>query len=152
MAGYTSAHLSNIENRVPISPYYLEKGMVAEIYYMKTSGGKKELKKYVILVLQPLFQQKMHALKLDNVAPTILNKFVNNHGLAISKRMAKVKKIEMPKMIMDSSSQQFYNSAVKSLLGSSWKDTYRTFTFKQIMTATALNYNFNNIPIEPELK
>ena len=52
MPGYNSANLSNVEQRIPISPYYLEKGMIAEIYYMKTVEGKKELNKYLIKLIK----------------------------------------------------------------------------------------------------
>ena len=149
---FISQHLPNVQNRLPISPTYFEKGMIGEIYYMKTENGKKVLKRYLILCLQPNWQQKLHSLSLEHLAPTQLTKLVRKFGLIASKRLAMQKKIDFPKMIVNSSSQQFYNAEIKKILTTTLNSSYRIFKIENIKTATVFDYKFpKDIVILPGL-
>jgi hypothetical protein len=145
---YLANHATKVKNRLPISPFYLEKGMIAEIYYMKEVDGKKVLGRYICLILHPNWRGKCHALKLNIISPARLLELVKPNGLIYSKRLAKVKRVKFSKMLIDMGSQQFYNQEIKRILGTKLNNAYRTFTLKNIKTAMAFDYTFpSNIPI-----
>lgn len=142
-ANYLSQHSSKVQNRIPIMPNYFEKGMVGEIYYMKEVDGKKQLNRYMIIVLQPFWRGKLHALKLSLISPQMLTSIVKPYGLMYSKRMKQIRKAKLPKVIMDESSQMFYNNEIKNILGTKLNGSYRTFTISNIKTSAVLDYRFS---------
>lgn len=147
---YTTQHKAAILNAIPISPRYFEKGMIGGIYYMKKEDGKPVMKKYTILVLQPLFQGKMHALKLSEISRKILLQLFTEHGAAYSVRMNKIRKMNLPKMLMDKSSKTFYTNVIKKLLKTKLKNSYRVFTLSNIKTAMVYDYDLTDkIQIDP---
>jgi hypothetical protein len=139
---YTSQHKSRIANNLSIHPTYFEKGMIGEISYMKTVNKKKVLATYIILVLQPNWQGKLHALKLELISPSTLDSIAKPQGVTYSKRLAAFRKLNLPKIIMDESSQQFYNSNIKSILSTALNGSYRTFKIADITSAKVLDYAF----------
>lgn len=139
---FISQHISNIEGKIAIHPRLLEKGMIAEVIYTKIEKGNPITKKYLILVLQPLFQGYMHVLKLQLVSPLELINLAKSNGLIYSKRVLRMKKLNLSKILMDKSSQQFYTQDIKRILNTKLNNSYRKFDISRVQSAQLIEYKF----------
>jgi len=136
--------------RVSLSTGNLQKGMIVEARYKpKGKGGKPgAIKKYMLLILNPKYKGKandnmVHALTLNNFTPQILNQLASQIGLSYIPKYQKMVALDIPKMIMDESSQRFYSSQLKKDIGNKYGSSYRTMLIKSFSGMELVNYNFD---------
>ena len=133
-------HRTRIRKNYKYSKGALEKGMICEMSYHRRSvkgKSKLELKKYIVIVLNPNFNGFMHAMSLDEVSSSQLNNLATTWGLqSIGKGQAVslhgvLTGLRIPKLTMNESSGRFYSSKFSKLKGEVL-DSYRTFNIKQV--------------------
>ena len=112
-------HRTRIRKRYNYSKGALEKGMVCEMTYKrrKKKGDPKrlEVKRYIIVVLNPLYKGYLHAMSLEHVSAGQLNGLAEEWGLkSIGKGPAFATEgiltgLRVPKLTMEESSGRFYS-------------------------------------------
>ena len=137
---FLTEHLRRANQKITIPKTQLQKGMVIEIMY-KPQGSN--LKRYVLTVLNPVFEGKMHALSMENISGMNYNKFADSVGIRYIARFQKYRAVDIPKVIMDVSSRRFYFGKVKGLMKTILENSYRTFDVKKINSVRLINYEFD---------
>ena len=152
--GQINEHRVRIRSRVQISRSKFEKGMIVSAAYtpLNEQGKKGESKNYMLLILNPLYQKKVHALSLDGFGYTRLNELASKVGLAYVKSFQKMRKLNLPKLVMEGSSKQFYYGKLKRDISSKWGNSYRTFHENSFKTLYIVDYKFNKAVEEEFLK
>ena len=81
--GKLNEHRVRINSQVQVSKSRIEKGMILRIRYSPILSGKTRdsAREYMILVLNPFFKKKVHALTLDNFSNVRLNQLAEDVGL-----------------------------------------------------------------------
>ena len=148
MANYYSTHLTRTSDPKIITSNKLERGMVVKMRYKKDDSDKN----YMILVLQPDWEGKLHGLSLNNITPQKTLEIAKNYDEVLAES-TKVRKLDLAKVSIDKSSQQFYTSEIKS--DKRLKVGYRTFNLDKIKSLIVVNYNwgkYDKIPPESKRK
>ena len=114
-------HKTRIKQRYNYSKSSLEQGMIVEMTYKrrvkKGDPTRLETKKYMVVVLNPVYKGYLHAISLENVSSVQLNNLGNDWGLDnVSKGSAIITKgiltgLKIPKIQMVGSSGRFYFSS-----------------------------------------
>jgi hypothetical protein len=145
---YYNTHLTKTADPERITNTKLERGMVVKLRYKKKTG----IKNYLILVLQPNWENKLHALSFNNIAPRKVLIIAKNHQEIIAES-TRVRKLELAKVRITKPSKAFYTDEIKN--DTKLKDGYRTFNLDKIQSLTAVNYNwgkYDRIPPKAERK
>jgi len=152
MADYYNTHLRKTTDPTVISKEKLERGMVVKLRYKKDSGAAN----YIILILQPKWPNsadgKVHALSLNAIAPGKVQE-MGEYYKEVLAESTKVRKLELAKVQITSSSKVFYTDEIKN--DKKFKAGYRTFDLKKIVSIKAVNYNwgqYDKIPSVAERK
>jgi len=140
--GRINEHRLRVRNKIQITSNKFEKGMIISCRY--TPKETKVTKEYMMLILNPNFKDKVHALSLDEFGYVHLNQLANQIGLAYIKKLQKIRKVDFPKLQMAESSKRFYYSKLKKDISKKWGDSYRTFNKVSIGTAFVTDYKFND--------
>ena len=78
-------HKTRIKQRYNYSKSSLEQGMIVEMTYKrrvkKGDPTRLETKKYMVVVLNPVYKGYLHAISLENVSSVQLNNLGNDWGL-----------------------------------------------------------------------
>ena len=139
--GRINEHRLRVRSKIQTTKDKFEKGMIVSCRYTpKETGVAKE---YMMLILNPNFQQKVHALSLDEFGYVILNQLAEQIGLAYIKKLQKVRKVDFPKLQMAESSKRFYFGKLKKDISKKWGDSYRTFNLDSIGSSFVTDYKFN---------
>ena len=144
---YYNTHLTKTRDPKLITKNKLERGMVVKMRYKKTDGYHKN---YMVLVLQPKWEDKLHALSFNDIPPQKVLNIAKNHKEIIAES-TRVRKLDLAKLRIDKSSKVFYTTEIKS--DKSLKAGYRTFNLDKIQSISVVNYNWGNydkIPPESE--
>ena len=72
---YYNVHLRKTSDPKIVTFSKLERGMVVKIRYKKASGTNE----YILLVLQPFWENKLHALSLNNIQPQKVLEIAKNY-------------------------------------------------------------------------
>tara|TARA_R110000737_G_scaffold140495_2_gene171274 strand:- start:3703 stop:4209 length:507 start_codon:yes stop_codon:yes gene_type:complete len=136
--------------RVALSTSALQKGMIVEARYkpMDKNGKPGPSKKYMLLILNPSYKgfadaKMVHALTLNNFSPPILNKLAEKIGLTYIPKYQKMVALDIPKLIMNESSQRFYSSELKKEIENKYGASYRTMLVKSFNSIELVNYNWD---------
>tara|TARA_R110001599_G_scaffold1706_5_gene8464 strand:- start:17920 stop:18333 length:414 start_codon:yes stop_codon:yes gene_type:complete len=131
-------HRIHVNSELIIPKYQLQKGMIVSGRYKSQEGGSSD---YIILVLQPSYEKKLHGLSLKEVKPDVIQKLAAEVGtkLIYGNRF---KRLEIPKLQMVGSSYNFYNSKLKNQMESEFNTSYRTFNLSGFTSLMLLDYNF----------
>jgi len=143
---YYNTHLTKTRDPKLITKNKLERGMVVKLRYKKTDG----VKNYMVLVLQPSWEDKLHALSFNDIPPQKVLSIAEGHDEVLAES-TRVRKLDLAKLRIDKSSRVFYTSEIKS--DKNLKAGYRTFNLDKIQSITVVNYNWGNydkIPPESE--
>ena len=143
---YYNTHLIKTRDPKLITKNKLERGMVIKIRYKKGTA----IKNYMVLVLQPKWEDKLHALSFNDIPPQKVLNIAKNHKEIIAES-TRVRKLDLAKLRIDKSSKVFYTTEIKS--DKNLKAGYRTFNLDKIQSLTVVNYNWGNydkIPPESE--
>ena len=135
---HLNEHLRRANQKLAIAKGQLNKGMVIEIMYKPDKGN---LKRYVLTVLNPSFQGKMHAISMENVSYGDYASFVESTGIKYIPKFQKYRGVDIPKVTMDISSNRFYYSRVKG--APSLDTSYRMFNINKINSVRLIDYNFD---------
>jgi len=137
---HLTEHLRKANQKITIPKTQLQKGMVIEMMYKPESGN---LKRYMLTVLNPNFEGKIHAISMENVSNAAYNNFVDGVGIRYIPRFQKYRGVDIPKVVMDVSSRRFYIGKVKSEMRSTLENSYRTFSIKKTNSIRLIDYDFD---------
>lgn len=145
MANYFAEHTNKIEKIAPISVSQLQKGMVVQANYKKKKTKTKPAtsKTYMMLILNPKYEGLVHALSMEEFTNKELNNLAEKYGLTYLKVPPKFKALDFPKIVMTESSQRFYASAIKKLIGKQLGKSYRTFIITSFGSLNVIDYEFD---------
>lgn len=138
MANFLREHKLNINRKLIIPRYQLQKGMIVSGKY---NSQDNESSDYVILVLQPNYEGKLHGLSLAEVDLGTIKDLAKDIGTTII-RSNRFRTLQIPKLEMYSSSKRFYSSKLKATMESQWNNSYRTFDLKNFTSLMLLDYKF----------
>ena len=138
MANFLREHKLNINRKLIIPRYQLQKGMIVSGKYNSQDNGSSD---YVILVLQPNYEGKLHGLSLAEVDLGTIKDLAKDIGTTII-RSNRFRTLQIPKLEMYSSSKRFYSSNLKATMESQWNNSYRTFDLKNFTSLMLLDYKF----------
>lgn len=138
MANFLREHKLNINRKLIIPRYQLQKGMIVSGKYNSQDNGSSD---YVILVLQPNYEGKLHGLSLAEVDLGTIKDLAKDIGTTII-RSNRFRTLQIPKLEMYSSSKRFYSSKLKATMESQWNNSYRTFDLKNFTSLMLLDYKF----------
>ena len=148
MANYYTTHLTRTSDPKTVTKNKLERGMVVKMRYKKADG----VKNYVVLILQPDWEDKLHGLSLNNIPPQKTLDIAKNYQEVLAES-TRVRKLDLTKVSIDKSSKQFYTSEIKS--DKNLKVGYRTFNLDKIQGLTVVNYNwgkYDKVPPKSDRK
>lgn len=145
MANFLFEHTGKIEKLAPIAVNQLQKGMVIKSTYKKKrrKGQPAESKSYMMLILNPKYEGFVHALSMEEFNSKELNRLAKKYGLVYLKVPPKFKALNFPKIVMKESSQKFYASAIKKLIGHQLGKSYRTFLISSFGPLSVIDYEFD---------
>jgi len=151
--GFLSQHkTSQVRTRtINLREAELQKGMiVSAIYKPTTSDGKMgKPKKYMLLILNRGYKtpgttvKKVHALTLDNFSPAVLNMLAEDIGLKYIPKYQKTIGFDIPKLLMEQSTQRFYSHKIRPAIASKYNDSYRTMLIPNFSQIKLVNYKFD---------
>jgi len=140
--GFYNSHILNINDKIQFSIPNLEKGMVINCMYKPEYAVTP--KKYMLLILNPRYKNKIHALSLDEFNVNNFNRLAENTGLVYIPKIRRFRKLRIPKLIMEVSSRRFYYGKLKKELKNHYNGGYRTFLINKMTTITLIDYKFND--------
>ena len=138
MANFLREHKLNINRKLIIPRYQLQKGMVVSGKYRNQDNISSD---YVILVLQPNYEGKLHGLSLGEVDMSTIKDLAKDVGTTII-HSNRFRALQIPKLEMYGSSKRFYSSKLKATMESQWNNSYRTFDLKNFTSLMLLDYKF----------
>ena len=135
---HLNEHLRRANQKLAIAKAQLNKGMVVELLYKPDKGN---IKRYVLTVLNPSFQGKMHAISMENISYSEYASFVESVGIMYIPKFQKYRGVNIPKVTMNVSSNRFYYGSVKST--STLDSSYRVFNISKINSVRLIDYDFD---------
>tara|TARA_R110000824_G_scaffold86073_4_gene213328 strand:+ start:4110 stop:4604 length:495 start_codon:yes stop_codon:yes gene_type:complete len=129
----------------------LQKGMVVDAFYRPSLADGKlgKAKQYMLLILNAGYKTpgtkgiKVHALTMDNFSPAVLNMLAEDIGLKYIPKYQKTVGFDIPKLIIEQSSQRFYSSKIRRQISSKFNDSYRTLLVPNFTQMKLVNYKFS---------
>lgn len=142
--GKLNEHRVRVRSQIQMQLSRLEKGMIVKARYNPkigdTRGGAQE---YMMVILNPLWQKKVHALTLDSFTHVRLNQLAEDVGLVYIPSFQKKRKLDIPKLEISVSSQRFYASNLRRDMNTKWGNSYRTFDIKHFNKVFLCDYKFS---------
>ena len=139
---YLAEHRTKQQAQYALPKSRMEKGMIVACRYTNKKGSSKAL---MLLILNPGYQGKIHALTLEAISASKLESLASKVGIRPIPRYS-AKGIDLPKLDMVQSSNRFYGSFLRNVK-KEYNDSYRTL-FESKVTATFLvDYNFETASI-----
>jgi len=145
-------HRTRIRKRYNYSKGTLEPGMIIEMTYKrrakKGDPTKLETKKYMVVVLDPLYKGYLHGISLEEISSGQLNKLGNTWGLDnVNKGSAVITEgiltgLKIPKVKIAGDSGRFY-SAEFAKTKPPVIDSYRTFNIKNVGSVVVVDYEWD---------
>tara|TARA_Y100000816_G_C26108368_1_gene590171 strand:- start:9539 stop:9982 length:444 start_codon:yes stop_codon:yes gene_type:complete len=145
---YYNTHLTKTRDPKHITKNKLERGMVVKLRYKKEDG----IKYYMVLVLQPSWENKLHALSFNNIPPQKVLSIAEGYDEVLSESI-RVRKLGLTKIDINKDSKEFYTTEIKK--DKNLKVGYRTFNLDKIKSLTVVNYDwgiYDKIPPKSERK
>jgi len=129
----------------------LQKGMIIEAKYssMTNEGKKGKPNNYMFLILNPSYKTpgtilpKVHALSMDLFSTQVLNKMAEDIGVRYIPKFQKTVGLDVPKLIMEQSSQRFYSQKIRREIKTKYENSYRTLLPKNFSRIRLVDYKFN---------
>tara|TARA_A100001201_G_C4031043_1_gene183614 strand:+ start:116 stop:553 length:438 start_codon:yes stop_codon:yes gene_type:complete len=134
-----AVHLKHGMTRYIIRPNQLEKGMIVYFRYT-TIGG--ENRQYVSTVLNPMWEQKLHVLSMNEILLNDFRNFAKGFGVRYIPRFQRARGVDLAKIDMPMSSKRIYEGKVKKELATKLNNSYRTLIIKNISGLQLLDYDF----------
>mgnify|MGYP003117040082 CR=1 FL=1 len=134
-----AVHLKQGMTRHILRPNQIEKGMVIYFRYKKLDGDSRQ---YVATVLNPMWQNKLHALSMNEIKLNDFRIFAKGFGVRYIVNFQNSRGIDIPKIDMAASSRRIYEGRVKKELATRLNNSYRTLILKNISGLQLLDYDF----------
>ena len=96
----------------------------------------------MFLVLNPLYVGKVHVLSLNEFSVLKFQDLAEQTGIRIIPKYKK-RGLDIPKLIMEQSSQRFYYTKLKRGMARKWGSSYRTFDIKEFGSSFLVDYKFS---------
>ena len=151
--GFLSQHRANQDRKKSVNLRLsdLQKGMIVESRYspMTSEGKKGKPKQYMFLILNPSYKtpgtlfSKVHALSMDMFSPQVLNKLAEDIGVRYIPKFQKKIGLDVPKLIIEQSSQRFYSQKISREIKTKYENSYRTLLPKNFSQIRLVDYKFN---------
>lgn len=151
--GFLSQHRTNQDRKrsINLKQSDLQKGMIVEARYspMTNEGKKGKPKPYMFVILNPSYKTpgtplpKIHALSMDLFSPQTLNKMAEDIGIRYIPKFQKTIGLDVPKLIMEQSSQRFYSQKIRREIKTKYENSYRTLLPKNFQQLKLIDYKFN---------
>ena len=122
-----------------VRPNQLEKGMITYFRYT-TIGG--ENRQYVATVLNPMWENKLHILSMNEIKLNDFRIFAKGFGIRYIPRFQKARGVDLAKIDMATSTKRIYEGKVKPALANRLNNSYRTLILKNISGLQLLDYDF----------
>ena len=136
---FLSEHAGRAKLKLPIGKSALQKGMIVSCRYTNKKGGSKSK---MLLILNPGYQGKIHALSLNLFNSKTLNNLARKVGLTEIKKY-QAKGLQVEKIIMSSASKQFYGSYLRKDVKSVYRDSYRQLFIDKLGSITLIDYKWD---------
>jgi len=143
-----STHISFLGSRYPISIGDLQPGMIVEFSYRKTSVGRPETKKYIVMVVDPRHRRIQdkedftHAINLDVAPRTAILDIARRTGATMANSNLEARMVYADKLLVEGQPRQFYQNSVAQLISGQGKGSYRTFKTLKIQGISLIDYTF----------
>ena len=125
----------------------LKTGMIIHCHYnpQGTKGWYKDAtkKKYVFLILNPLYRKKVHAISLSEFPYIVFDEFAERTGLALIDDY-KAKGIDKAGIRMDRTGKAFYYGTMKRELERKMDGSYRVLHWAAFNDIYVCNYKFSD--------
>lgn len=151
--GFLSQHKTKQDRKKSVNLRLadLQKGMIVEARYspMTNEGKKGKPNEYMFLILNPSYKTpgtlrpKVHALSMDMFSPQTLNDLAEDIGVRYIPKFQKKVGLDVPKLIMEQSSQRFYSSKIRREIKTKYENSYRTLLPKNFSRIKLIDYKFN---------
>lgn len=154
MTSYLSAHKKNFISLHILNPADLKPGALIRFTYL---DQEKKITSPIVVVLNPIYHGNMHAIRIDEIPPARVQRFVYEIELWYSKHInAKVNQ-RLPLLKVNvGSPRSFYESKLKRLLPAVLKEEcYREYTVNRMSALKIIEYRFDlqeDIDAEKEAK
>ena len=163
---YLTQHRTRIRKRYNYSKGALESGMIIEMTYKKRAkkGDPSKLitKKYMALVLDPLYKGYMHAMSLEQISSSQLNTLAKQWGLTLVNKGSAIITSgiltgeRIPKLLTATSATGTYSTLFSKLKGN-FLTAYKTFNITNVGNIAVCDYEwdksvFRSIPKIEEIK
>tara|TARA_B100000424_G_scaffold262525_1_gene248642 strand:- start:907 stop:1344 length:438 start_codon:yes stop_codon:yes gene_type:complete len=135
---YLNEHRYKSEGLQRVSTSGLEKGMIVSCRYTNKKGRSKSL---FILILNPGYEGKVHAITLEKFSPKDLNGLAGKVGVRLIPKFS-VRGLNFPKLEMIQSSRRFYGSFLRNIRDK-YDDCYRTYFTNKLTTTFVVDYKFD---------
>ena len=139
-ANYYNQHLMKMQSRITIPKSDLQKGMVITNLYESLDSAKK---RYMFLILNPIYRNKVHVLSLNEFSIIRFNDLAQDTGIKIIPKYKK-RGLDIPKLIMESSSQRFYIGTLRKNLKNLYNNSYRTLFLNKLGLVQLIDYDFDD--------
>lgn len=137
---YYNMHLMKMQSRLIIPKNDLQKGMVVSNLYENRQGEKKQ---YMFLILNPGFRNMVHVLNLNEISTIVFNNVARDTGIRMIPKYKK-RALDIPKLIMEESSNRFYIRTLKQDLAKFYNNSYRTLFLQKMGLLQLIDYQFDD--------
>ena len=136
---YLNEHRYKSEGLQRVTYGQLEKGMIVSCRYTNRKGTSKSL---FILILNPGYRGKIHALTLERFSVKDLNNLAKTVGVRLIPRFS-IRGLNFPKLEMIQSSRRFYGSFLRDVK-TKYDDCYRTYFTDKLTATFVVDYKFDD--------
>lgn len=143
MPNYLLAHRKNFLTEIAMSKSSLAPGVVVWFTYLDED---KQITKPVAIVLNPLYQGNLHALRIDEIPPVRVQRLVEEIKLWYSRKMNDKANQRLPLLKVNvGSPKTFYESKLRLLMPKILKteDCYREYKLNRISAMKVIEYRFD---------
>ena len=142
MPNYLTAHKKNFLLEINFSKADLQPGAIVQFTYL---NEEKKITKPLVVVLNPIYQGNMHAIRIDEILPKNVQKLVDEIKLWYSKRLDDKVNQRLPLVKVNvGSPKSFYEQKLRKLIPKLLKteDCYREYKLNRMSAVKLIQYRF----------
>ena len=142
MTSYLIAHKKNFINENNVSKADLQPGAIVQFTYIDED---KKMTKPIVVVLNPLYHNNMHGIRIDEILPSKVQHLVTEIKLWYSRRLNEKVNQRLPLLKVNvGTPRSFYENKLRALLPKLLKteDCYREYTSNRISALRLIEYRF----------
>jgi len=143
MTNYLMVHKKNFINEIATAKANLQPGAIIQFTYV---AEDRKMTKPIVVVLNPMYQQHLHAIRIDEIHPAKVQRLVNEVKLWYSRKLNEKVHQRLPLLKVNVGSPRlFYESKLKALIPKLLKteDCYREYKLNHITALKIVEYRFD---------